>query len=225
MIHALPPLQIGKHIARFPILQGGMAVRVSSANLAGSVANAGGVGTISSFGLGLNSSYFERQCRRGNFFAANRLALIDELKKARTISPKGVIAVNIFVAAKDYPVLAQTAAAHGANLIVTAAGLPLNLPKYTADYPDVALVPIVPSVEAAQTICQAWQQYDRLPDAFIVENCKLIGGHFGTQCEQVNRQEFSIHAAISHLREYLTQQVGVSIPLIVRDNSFFRKNY
>jgi nitronate monooxygenase len=224
MTHMLSPLQIGKHIVRFPIIQGGMAVRVSGANLAAAVANAGGVGTISSFGLGLNSSYFERQRRPRNFFAANRLALIDELKEARTISPKGIIGVNIFVATKDYAEIAQTAAAHGADAIVTAAGLPLNLPEYTADYPDVALVPIVPSVEAAQAICEAWQQYDRLPDAFIVENCKLVGGHFGSQCEPGNRQEFSIAATISHLREYLTRQVGVRIPLIVAGGVWARKD-
>ena len=52
--------------------------------------------------------------------------------------------LSIFsVAAKDYPMLAQTAAAHGTDLIVTAAGLPQDLPKYIADYPDVALVPAV----------------------------------------------------------------------------------
>ncbi len=55
MTKTLPPLQIGKHIARIPIIQGGMAVRVSGANLAGAVSKAGGIGIISSAGLGLKS--------------------------------------------------------------------------------------------------------------------------------------------------------------------------
>ncbi|BAY12035.1 2-nitropropane dioxygenase, NPD [Calothrix sp. NIES-2098] len=214
MTRVLPPLRIGKHIARYPIVQGAMAVRVSGANLAGAVANAGGVGVIASLGLGLHSPYFEPR-KRGSFFTANRLALIDELAKARSISPEGAIAVNILVATKDYPELAQTAAAHGANIIITGAGLPLSLPEYTAEYPDVALVPSVSNVEAAQLICQTWKmRYNRLPDALIIENCQMVGGHF-SQCEQISLPGFTIETVISQLREYLEQKLSVTIPLIV----------
>jgi nitronate monooxygenase len=211
MARILPALRIGKHIVRHPIIQGAMAVRVSGAKLAGAVAKAGGVGLISSLGIGLSSPHFDRR-KRGSFFTANRLALIDELHKARMISPTGIIGVNILVATRDYPVLAETAAAHGADLIVTGAGLPLQLPEYTANYPDVALVPIVANVQAAQTICETWQQrYDRLPDAFIVENCKQIGGHFASQCED---DAVTIQTVIAELRNYLAR-LGVEIPLIV----------
>lgn len=214
MSPTLHPLQIGKHIARYPIVQAAMAVRVSGAQLAGAVANAGGVGMIASLGLGLNSPYFN-QSKRSSFFAANRLALIDELSKARNISPDGVIGVNIFVGTKDYSRLATTAAAEGANLIITGAGLPLTLPEYTADFPDVALVPTIANVEAAQFICQTWKtRYNRLPDAFIVENCQKVGGHF-TQCEQINFPGFSIEWVISQLQDYLAQMTDVRIPLIV----------
>ncbi|MUG92588.1 nitronate monooxygenase [Scytonema sp. UIC 10036] len=214
MTSILHPLRIGKHVARYPIVQGAMAVQVSGAKLAAAVANAGGVGAIASLGLGLHSPYF-RQRKRGNFFEANRLALIDELTKARTLSPNGAIGVNILVATKDYPVLAQTAAAHGANFIITGAGVPLTLPMYTADYPDVALVPSISDLLSAQTICESWQrQYNRLPDALIVENCQMVGGHF-TQCEHVNTPEFSTESLISQLRDYLEQKLGVIIPLIV----------
>jgi NAD(P)H-dependent flavin oxidoreductase YrpB (nitropropane dioxygenase family) len=144
---------MGQHTAHYPIIQGAMAVRVSGAKLAGAVANAGGVGVISSLGLGLISPDFSAQPRRSNFFNANQPALINELQKARAISPDGIIGVNILIATRDYPVLAQTAAAHGANLIVTSAGLPLNLPAYTANSPDVALVPMVCGLEAVQFIC------------------------------------------------------------------------
>ncbi|WP_224088152.1 NAD(P)H-dependent flavin oxidoreductase [Nostoc sp. MS1] len=210
----LKPLRIGKHIAHHPIIQGAMAVRVAGASLASAVANAGGVGVIASLGLGLDSPYFDKR-KKKSFFTANRLALIDELTKARSISPDGVIGVNVLVATKDYPVLAETAATAGANIIITGAGLPLALPEYTAAYPDVALVPSVANVEAAQVICQTWQsRYNRLPDAMIVENCQQVGGHF-TQCEQVNIPGFSIEWVISQLRDYFDNQLGVRIPLIV----------
>jgi nitronate monooxygenase len=68
MLRSLPPLKIGQHTAHYPIVQGAMAVRVSGARLAGAVAKAGGVGVISSLGLGLVSPYFGTQPRRGNFF-------------------------------------------------------------------------------------------------------------------------------------------------------------
>ncbi|GAB4243371.1 MAG: nitronate monooxygenase family protein [Elainellaceae cyanobacterium] len=189
-----------------------MAVRVSGASLAGAVANAGGIGVISSLGLGLHSPYYKVQPRRGNFGVANQLALIDELQKARTISPAGMIGVNILIATKDYPFLAETAAANGANLIIAAAGLPLNLPAYTANYSEVALVPVVCGLEAVQTICQTWQQqYDRLPDAFIVENSQTVGGHIGTTCEDFNSR---IECLIPQIQNYLRTQLQVDIPLI-----------
>ncbi|WP_427160285.1 NAD(P)H-dependent flavin oxidoreductase [Aliinostoc sp. HNIBRCY26] len=214
MHSSLHPLQIGKHIARYPIMQAAMAVRVSGAKLAGAVANAGGVGMIATLGIGLDSPYFNPR-QKSSFFTANRLALIDELAKARSISPDGVIGVNILVGTKDYPELAKTAAAEGANLIVTGGAVALNLPEYTADYPDVALVPTVANADSAQYLCQTWKnRYNRLPDALILENCQKVGGHF-TQCEQINVPGFSIAWVISQVREYLTETMGVKIPLIV----------
>lgn len=207
----LPSIQIGQHRVRYPILQGAMAVRVSGANLAGAVANSGGVGLISSFGIGFNSRYFGQQQRR--LPEANQSALIDELKAARQISPAGIIGVNVLVATKDYLQLARTAAAQGANLIVTGAGLPLTLPEVVQDYPEVALVPIVATVESAQILCETWQKnYQRSPDAFILEHCKLIGGHFASQCEDLEDSTFE--TSIAQLRNYLTQQ-GLNIPIIV----------
>jgi len=208
----LPSLRIGQHIAHHPIVQGAMAVRVSGAGLAGAVANVGGIGLISSLGIGLNSPYFSQKHKKKQFFEANRLALIDELEKARIISPDGIIGVNVLVATRDYLTLAQTAAAHGANLIVTGAGLPIALPEAVKEYPEVALVPIISTVESAQTLCQTWKtNYQRLPDAFILEHCKLIGGHFASQCEELDVSNFE--TTIAQLRDYL-QSIDLNIPII-----------
>ena len=48
----IPQLKIGNITAKIPIIQGGMGVRVSLSSLASAVANEGGIGTISSIGLG-----------------------------------------------------------------------------------------------------------------------------------------------------------------------------
>ena len=55
----LPPLQIGKHLAAIPIIQGGMGVGVSMANLAAAVALEGGIGVISAAmpGIGEDATY------------------------------------------------------------------------------------------------------------------------------------------------------------------------
>ncbi|MFE4105394.1 NAD(P)H-dependent flavin oxidoreductase [Almyronema epifaneia] len=217
---ALSPLKIGQHLAQYPIIQGGMGIRISGANLAAAVANSGGIGTISAVGLGMNSPYFDPTAtnpkqRQIQFAEANRLALIDELNKARFFSPDGILAVNIMVAARDYETLVQTAAHHGANLIISGAGLPLNLPQLTQATPDVALVPIVSSSRAAQLICRKWQKsYGRLPDAFIVEDPHFAGGHLGAKVETLGQPEVAIASVIPALLAYLHDDLEADIPVI-----------
>ena len=71
----MPHLTIGQRTARLPIVQGGMAVRISMAPLATAVAEAGGIGLIAGSGL-----------------SAEELAA--EVRRART-DTDGVIGVNI----------------------------------------------------------------------------------------------------------------------------------
>ncbi|MGE5655972.1 MAG: NAD(P)H-dependent flavin oxidoreductase [Actinomycetota bacterium] len=217
---SLPSLQIGQHIARYPIIQGGMGIRISGAHLAAAVANAGGIGIISAVALGLNSPYFDitqpnGRKRREQFFEANRLALIDEIQMARSLSPVGILGINAMVAAQDYETLVRTAAEQGVNLIISGAGLPLQLPEYTAEYPEVALVPIVSSARAARIICRKWErQFGRLPDAFVVENPNSAGGHLGAKSEELGDRAFEAEQVIPELVAYLQQEVGQSIPVI-----------
>ncbi len=219
-MNPLPSLQIGQHIACSPIIQGGMGVRISGAHLAAAVANAGGIGVISAVALGLNSPYFDItqpnvRRRREQFFEANRLALIDEIQTARNLSPSGILGINAMVAARDYETLVRTAAAQGINLIISGAGLPLQLPEYTVDFPEVALVPIVSSTRAARIICRKWErQYGRLPDAFVVENPNTAGGHLGAKDEELGDPEYEAEQVLPDLIRYLQQEVGQSIPVI-----------
>ncbi|HEY9646448.1 MAG TPA: nitronate monooxygenase family protein, partial [Chroococcidiopsis sp.] len=217
----LPSLQIGQHFAYYPIIQGGMGIRISGAHLAAAVANAGGIGVISAVALGLNSPYFDinefknGRKRREQFFAANQLALIDEIRKARTLSPRGILGINAMVAARDYETLVRTAAEEGVNLIISGAGLPLSLPEYTAAYPEVALVPIVSTTRAARVICRKWErQYGRLPDAFVVENPNSAGGHLGAKSEELGDRVLEAEQVIPELVAYLQQEIGQAIPVI-----------
>ncbi|HIK54200.1 MAG TPA: nitronate monooxygenase [Synechococcales cyanobacterium M55_K2018_004] len=227
---SLPTLQIGQHIARYPIIQGGMGIRVSGARLAAAVANAGGIGVIAAVALGLNSPYFDRternvSRRKEQFFAANRLALIDEIQMARRLSPAGILGINAMVAANDYETLVRTAAEQGINVIISGAGLPMQLPGLTADYPDVALVPVISSTRAARLICRKWErQYGRLPDAFVVENPNSAGGHLGAKWEELDNQIPQAEQIIPELVTYLREELGQPIPIIAAGGVWDRRD-
>ena len=47
----LPELKIGKLLPRFPIIQGGMSISVSTASLSAAVARAGGIGVLGATGI------------------------------------------------------------------------------------------------------------------------------------------------------------------------------
>ncbi len=132
-----PTLKLGKHVSRYPLIQGGMGVMISGPRLAGAVARAGGVGTIASVGLACASPHYNGR----NYFEANQLAMKDALAEARAAAPEGVLAVNCMVALTDFDLHIRSACEGGANVIISGAGLPLKLPELTKDYPDVALVP------------------------------------------------------------------------------------
>ncbi|MEL6398334.1 MAG: nitronate monooxygenase family protein [Cyanobacteria bacterium J06607_6] len=216
---SLPILTIGQYTARYPIIQGGMGIRISGAGLAAAVANAGGIGIISAIGLGMRSAYFDPhepspKKRHENFLEANRLALIDELQKARALSPQGIIGVNVMVAAHGYELLVKTAVQNGANLVISGAGLPLKLPEYTADAPTVALLPIVSSARTAKIICQKWQRQGRLPDAIVVENPNSAGGHLGAKRQELDSPDLEAEQVLPELIAYLHNELRQDIPLI-----------
>jgi nitronate monooxygenase len=197
-----------------------MGIRISGANLASAVAEAGGIGVISAVGLGWQSAYFDPQekspkRRTEALIEANRLALIDELTTARHQSPNGILGINVMMAARGWGTLVEAAAQTGANLIMAGAGLPLALPSYTADYPQVALVPIVSSLRAAQIICRRWlRQFNRLPDGFVVESPQFAGGHLGASLAEIDQPAFDIQQVIPALVRYITEELKHPIPVI-----------
>jgi len=176
LANKLNPLIIGDLKIKIPIIQGGMGVKVSTAPLASAVANYGAAGTIASVGLG-----YGRKDNESNFLKASREGLRDEIHAAKKLS-KGVIGVNVLVAANNYEDLVRTAAEEKADFIVSGAGLPLKLPAFTEGY-AIKLIPIVSSAKAAHIIIKTWKKrYGLLPDAIVVEG-PFAGGHLGFKPE------------------------------------------
>ena len=205
------PLKIGSHSPRFPLIQGGMGVRVSAGNLAGHVARCGGIGLVATAGLGLNSNHYDGH----NFFTADPLALKDELRKAYAIAPEGIVGTNCMVAVTNYESMVRASCEGGAKLIVSGAGLPLNLPELTVDFPEVALVPIVSSVKAAELIARKWHKgYGRLPDAVVVEDPDTAGGHLGEKMEIIGNGDYDQYGTVRGVKEYFRQSWQADIPVI-----------
>ncbi len=154
------------------IIQGGMGIGVSLANLAGAVMKENQMGTLSAANPGYHCPSFYTQSTQ-----TNCLALQEEIKKARDISQgKGMLAVNIMVAATDYE--AYCKASVDADAIISGAGLALRLPEYVEGH-DILLAPIVSSKKALELICRTWKRrYDRVPDFVVIEGYKA-GGHLG----------------------------------------------
>ncbi len=220
---SLPTLKIGKYTPRYPLIQGGMGVKVSGAKLAGAVAKAGGVGTIASVGIACDHPAFTGK----NYFAANEIAVAEAVREARALAPEGVIAVNCMVALTDYDRQVRSSCEGGVDIVISGAGLPLKLPDYTKDFPDVALVPIVSSTKAADLIIRRWEKnYGKRPDAIVVETPLHAGGHVGaTKMEQVNDPALSLEVVIPELIAYLRENLpGEDIPVIAAGGIWDRKD-
>ncbi|MDE5596507.1 MAG: nitronate monooxygenase, partial [Lachnospiraceae bacterium] len=92
---------------------------------------------------------------------------------------------NIMVATKWYEEYVKAAVEAGVDLIVSGAGLPMNLPEL-AQNTETKLVPIVSSVKSLHVIVKYWmKKYARLPDAVVIEG-PLAGGHLGFTKEQLD---------------------------------------
>jgi nitronate monooxygenase len=205
------PLKIGKHTVRYPLIQGGMGARISAGRLAGHIAKCGGVGLVAAAGIALNSGLYDGK----NFFQAETEAIKAELRKAYEIAPDGIIGVNVMVALSDFVPLVRAAIEGGAKVIVCGAGLPMGLPELTADYPDVALVPIVSSLRAAQLIVRKWQKtYGRLPDAVVVEDPDTAGGHLGEKMENIGTGEYDQYKTVREIKAFFRDECGAEVPVI-----------
>ena len=149
----LPELRIGKLVAKVPIIQGGMAIRLSTARLAAAVANEGGIGLIAASGMPFDE-------------------LRHEIKLARKLSPHGIIGINVMVAAREFKGIVTTAIEEGIDLVVAGAGFSRDMFAW-GKASGMPIVPIVSSAKLAK-ISQSLGA-----SAVVVEGAEA-GGHLGT---------------------------------------------
>jgi NAD(P)H-dependent flavin oxidoreductase YrpB (nitropropane dioxygenase family) len=209
----IPTLKIGNLEISPPLIQGGMGVRISRANLASAVANQGCVGVIASVGLGP----FEN-LSGSEFVKVNEEALRYEIRKAKSLT-KGIIGVNIMVALSDYDNLIKTAVEEDVDLIISGAGLPLSLPR-DVEGKDIKLIPVVSSARALQIICKRWKnRFNKIPDAVIVEGVEA-GGHLGYSYEDVeNNTAPTLDCTVSEVIK-VANSFSPNIPVIAAGGIF-----
>jgi nitronate monooxygenase len=173
-----------------------MGVGVSAHRLAGAVASNGAVGTLASVDLRRHHPDLmadtEHTRDRDAIERANLVALDREVKAALAIaSGRGLISVNVMRAVSQYAAYIRQACESGAQSITMGAGLPLDLPDLTADFPEVALIPILSDARGIALILKKWMRKQRLPDAVVIEHPRYAGGHLGAaRIEDVDDDRF-----------------------------------
>lgn len=226
----LKKLVIGDKCAEIPVIQGGMGVGISRSSLAGAVAKEGGIGVISTAQIGYDEEGFEN-----NQAECNRKAIGKHIRRAKEISEgKGLVGVNIMAALKHYKEHVDASVEAGADVIISGAGLPVNLPavacqsaeRYGVEIPKLA--PIVSSGRAAEIILKMWDhKYKTAPD-FMVAEGPLAGGHLGfspEQLEDIKTIDFDgIIRDIVEVKKPYEEKYQRAIPLVVGGGVFDRKD-
>lgn len=193
---------------------------ISLSRLAGSVAACGGVGVISTAQIGWREPDF-----RQHPFEANYRAIEKEIRKAREIAKGGIIGVNIMVATQRYEEYVKTAVKAGVDLIISGAGLPIDLPKYV-EGTKTKIAPIVSSLKSLNVICRMWERkYKKAPDLVVIEGPKA-GGHLGFSREELDTftdesYDGVIRSIIEKVKEY-GEKFSKKIPVVVAGGIYDR---
>lgn len=214
-------LKIGELTAKIPVVQGGMGVGISLSSLAGNVALNGGVGVISSAQIGFRNPAWDK-----NPVETNLQVLKEEIGKAKEIAKGcGVVAVNIMVATRFYERYVKAAVEAGVDLIISGAGLPVELPQFVKDS-KTKIAPIVSSLKSFDVIAKYWKKkYDRLPDMVVIEG-PLAGGHLGFKKEELEDiealcYEEEVKKIIGRVRD---TQEDTEIPVVVAGGIYEAKD-
>ncbi len=148
----IPELRIANLVAKIPVIQGGMAVKISMAPLAAAVAEEGGIGIIAGSGLSVEE-------------------LIAEIREARRRT-KGIIGVNIMFAVNEFAQLVHAAFDEKIDLLVSGAGFSRDMFTWGKEK-GIPVVPIVSSAKLAKLS-------EKLGAAAVIVEGVEAGGHLGT---------------------------------------------
>lgn len=148
----LPELRIARLRPSLPIIQGGMAIRLSTHRLAAAVAETGGIGIIAGTGMTVRE-------------------LVREIREARKLT-KGIVGVNVMFAVSAFADLVKAAIAEKIDLVISGAGFSRDMFGWGREG-GVPIVPIVSTARLARTA-------EKLGASAVVVEGFEAGGHLGT---------------------------------------------
>ena len=202
-------------MAPLPVIQAGMGVQIGKSELAAAVARAGGIGCISSVGLGTLESSLH------NYIQESNEKLTFEIRNARLKAPGGILAVNVMMALSNYDEIVKVCVREKVDIIISGAGLPLGLPGLTAGS-GIKIVPVISSGRSLNVILKTWnRRYQRMPDGVIIEG-PLCGGHLAFSWEQLaHPEQVSIDKLLKDVKAVLAPfeaDYGCRIPVLGAEN-------
>ena len=131
----------------------------------------------------------------------------------------GVIKDGIILNDETLPLLAKASVSYakaGADIIVSGAGLPTELPEYLKGF-KTKMAPIVSSVKSAKVILKYWdRRHNATADMIIIEGPKA-GGHLGFSVEELESEldyDNEIKGIIDVVKEY-EKKYNKDIPVVV----------
>ena len=255
-------LKIGDRSLLYPIIQGGMGVGISLSSLAAHVAGNGGMGIISTAQIGFRDDDFYK-----NPIPANLRAVKTELDKARALAAQvfekfkdsnraakfldklkdyvPFIGFNIMVATNKYADYVIEAVKAGADIIISGAGLPIDLPELVQKGQEISgnekktcIAPIVSSRKSAKVILKMWdRKYKTTADAVVIEG-PLAGGHLGFSYDELHelgadnmasknykrdKYDAEIKEIIEEVRIY-EEKFGKKIPVFVAGGIYTKED-
>ncbi|MCH4168056.1 MAG: nitronate monooxygenase family protein [Streptococcaceae bacterium] len=218
----LEPLKIGDLVAKIPVIQGGMGIGISLHNLAGNVAKEGGIGILSVAQIGYqNKEKFEKSPLRTNLEAIG-----EQFKKAKAIAKDGIVGFNVMVAQFHYDKYIKKCVEAGADVIISGAGLPVDLPKFVGDS-KTKIAPIVSSAKAAKVILRTWaKRYNRTADFVVIEGPKA-GGHLGFKKDQIEAAIETMDNEVTQIIEVVKKygsDFNVHVPVVFAGGVFTRED-
>jgi nitronate monooxygenase len=120
-------------------------------------------------------------------------------------------------AVSEHAAYVRRACASGCHAIVMGAGLPLDLPDMTREFPDVALLPILSDVRGVNIVLKKWLRKNCLPDAIVIEHPRYAGGHLGApKADEINDPRFDFEPVLQGIQQ-LFKELNIErerIPLI-----------
>ncbi|MEC9485076.1 MAG: nitronate monooxygenase family protein [Candidatus Izemoplasma sp.] len=208
----LPSLTINNKTVKYPIIQGGMGIRISLKKLARACMDSGIIATISSAQIGQLKKGF-----KDNPLQINKEALKEEIDAIRATNPDGILGVNVMHAINHYDAYCKFLSTQDIDFIISGAGLPTDLPEYIKNS-KVKGAFIISSARAAKIMLKKWDRNYQFMPAFIVCEGPLAGGHLGFSKADFDAGKVpSLHTIVKETKEVVTQfeqKYDVTIPVI-----------